>query len=93
MGPDASDLFVRSTHYITDRLRIGIDYDNEKSGLTLGQGVVERVNSAGADVTYDFNKWLSISGRYTFGDISNFNLVRNDDRTDNLFMLTMKMNF
>lgn len=93
MGPDASDFFVRATHYITDKWRVGIDYDNTENGLTLNKGVVERVNSAGADITYDINAWLSISGRYAYGDISNFNLVKGNDQTDQLLMVTLKAEF
>lgn len=92
MGPDASDFLVRATHYVTDRLRIGVDYDNMERGLTLGYAV-ERVYSAGADLTYDINEWLSVCARYSYGPASNFDLVLGSDRTDQLFMTTLKVTF
>jgi len=93
MGPDASDFFIRSTHYITDKWRVGADYDNTENGITLGNNVVEKLSSGGADLTYEINEWFSISGRYGYGNVTNFNFVKGDDRTDHLFMTTLKVIF
>jgi hypothetical protein len=89
MGPDASDFFVRSTHYLSDKWRLGLDYDNMENGLTLAK-VVERTNAAGLDITYDVNSWLSISGRYVHGFVSNYNMLKGIDQTDQVFVFTLK---
>lgn len=92
MGPDATDLFIRTTHYVTDKFRLGLDYTNTENGITLGKAI-QRINSGGIDLTYDINKWLSITGRYAYGDVSNFNNLRGDDRTDHLFLTALKVYF
>lgn len=92
MGPDALDVFGRTTRYVTDRWKLGVDYEYLERGKTLGP-MIERTNAIGADLTYDINACLSISGRYTYGTVSNFDYVKNDDRNDQLVMTTINLNF
>jgi hypothetical protein len=95
MSGDSTDLFARATRYLTEDLVLGVDYDHMTRGETLRQPTqgLERIHEMGTDLTYDITSNLSITGRYAYGDVTNFNLVRGDDRDNHLFMTTFRWEF
>ena len=69
MGTDATDLFIRTTSFLTDDIQLGINVDfNERD---RGKPVHERTREA----TLDLTRWLSsqtqITVGYTYQRISN----------------------
>ncbi len=92
MGPDAQDFFVRATHYLRNNLSVGLDYEYMERGLTVGQ-TEERSHGFGADVAWDLNQHWSLTLRYGFETISNFDLVAGDDRQNQLLLTGVKYTF
>jgi hypothetical protein len=92
MDGDAMDVFSRLTYYLRNDLLLGLDYDYMARGKTLSP-VEEDVHEVGADVTFDFNDKLSIMTRYGYGSVENFDLIKDEDRTDHLLMTTVKYEF
>lgn len=94
MGPDAEDLFARVSYYIRDDLRVGLDYDymarGENNPLTPA---VERSNEVGTDLTYEINDRLSLTSRFAFEAVKNFNLDPGADRNNHLLQTGMKYRF
>jgi len=92
MFGDAEDLFVRITRYLNKDLLVGLDYDYMKRGITLSP-VQESINQWGVDITYDINAHFSVTARYGFEIVDNFDLVEGDTRHNNLVMTTLKVEF
>jgi hypothetical protein len=92
IGPDARDGFARVSRYLRDDLKAGVDIEYTERGVNLGR-TIETVYQTGADVTWDINAALSAMVRYGWGAVQNFDLVRSDNRCDNLVMLELKYAF
>lgn len=92
MGGDAMDVFTRVTHYLRPDLKLGLDYDFQERGITLSD-VQESANQVGFDASYDFNNFMTLGARYAIEGVRNFNMVEGDDRTNQLFMGTIKFEF
>ncbi len=92
MGPDARDLFVRTTHFLWNNFSLGFDYEHMDRGITNGQ-TVERTDGIGFDGTYDLNDHWRVMLRYGFESISEFNLVPGDNQQNHLLMTTVKYTF
>jgi len=92
IGPDALDYFARVSHYLWNNLVIGLDYDHIERGLTLSN-CVETTDGMGVDARYDLNDRWSISARYAFDTVSNFNMVQGAGQNNHLFMTTLKVQF
>lgn len=92
IGPDAMDAFVRVTHHFRDDLCVGVDYDYLERGLTLSRHE-ETTNGFGVDATYEINNRWTVTARYAFETITNFNMVQGDDRSNNILMTSVKFNF
>ena len=93
MGGDAVDVFVRTTRYIRNDLVLGLDYDHMTRGITLNEITNEHVNQFGADLTYEVRDDLSITARYGFETVDNWNLVRGENRQNHLLMTGIKLDF
>lgn len=89
MGPDARDVFARVTHYPRNDLLLGIDLNYVERGRNLGS-VVEHNYRLGLDASYEITNNLSVGARYAYEHVDNFNLVANQDRNHNLFLLELK---
>lgn len=92
MGPDAHDFFGRVTHYFRNDLNMGLDYEHIERGLSLGRAL-ELTNSVGTDVTYDINSRWTVSLRYAYGFVSNYNLHEGKEVDDQLLMATLRFHF
>ena len=92
MGPDARDVFARTTHYVREDIQLGLDFDFNYRGRNLGP-VVEYNYQVGADVTWEYSHSLTFKVRYAFGEIQNFDLVSGDNRTADLLMLEVARRF
>ncbi len=92
MGPDSMDFFARATYYLTNDLKVGLDYDYMETGVTLS-ATEEKINQIGTDVTYDLTERISLFARYGFEKVENFNLLPGEDRENHLLMTTFKFDF
>ncbi len=92
MFGDADDLFVRVSRYLRNDLNVGLDYDYMCRGITLNP-VQETVHEFGADFTLDFYERMSISARYGFQTVENYNLREGEDRHNHLFTTVFKWDF
>ena len=92
MGPDARDIFARTTHYVKENIQLGLDFDFNYRGRNLGP-VVEYNYQVGADVSYEYSRNLTFKVRYAYGEIQNFDLVNGDNRTADLLMLEVCRRF
>ena len=92
MGPDARDAYVRVSRYLREDLKAGVDVEYWQTGANVGR-TLETEYQTGADITWDVNAALSAMIRYGWGTIQNFDLVRSDNRCDNLFMLELRYKF
>jgi len=69
MGTDATDLFMRTTSFLTDDLQLGINVDfNERD---RGKPVHERTREATLDLTQWLSSQTQITVGYTYQRISN----------------------
>ncbi|MFQ5580891.1 MAG: capsule assembly Wzi family protein [Nitrospiria bacterium] len=71
MGPDADDFFARVTTPLSKKLKIGIDFDQERHGLSTP--TPEKLERYGGDLVYLFSAKLSYSFRYQYDRIKNLN--------------------
>ena len=93
MGPDASDIFTRVTYYLTNKLQLGLDYDNMVRGKTLGL-VEETANQYGADLTLNLcEHTLSFTTRYAFETVKNYDMQLGDNRQNHLVETVLKLQF
>jgi hypothetical protein len=93
MGPDAEDVFTRSTYYLTNTVQFGLDYDYMIRGVMLGR-TEEIVRQYGADLTFNFYKRaLSVMARYGFETVENYNLQLGDYRRAHLLETVIKLQF
>jgi hypothetical protein len=95
MGSEALDAFVRSTYYFNPDLVMGVDFDyvRRKDSQNPQNTVAERTSQVGADLTYNWNVHLSLSGRYGYGKTKNFNFLADRDDTEHLMLGTVKYRF
>ncbi|HYA42903.1 MAG TPA: capsule assembly Wzi family protein [Syntrophobacteraceae bacterium] len=92
IGPDARDIYVRVSYYVRNNLKAGVDAEYWQTGANVGPAI-ESEYQTGADITWDINPSLSAMVRYGWGAIQNFDLVRSDNRSDNLLMLELRYKF
>lgn len=93
MGPDAREIFARTTHYLRNDLLIGLDLSyKERGGGTL-DFILEQNYQLGTDVTFDITDSISVKARYACEEVRNFNLVAGDNRLNNLFIAQLNYRF
>ncbi len=92
MGPDARDIFARTTHYLRNDLVVGLDFDFMERGVNLSP-TIERNYQVGADLKFDINAALTLKTRYVYGLVNNFDLVSGQDRQDSLLEVELKYTF
>ena len=92
IGPDALDYFARVSRYLRNDLVVGLDYDHIERGLTLSRHV-ETTDAMAVDATYDLSARWSITVRYAFDSVSNYNMVKGQDQDNHLVMTTLKFHF
>jgi len=93
MGPDALDFFTRSTYYLTNTIQLGLDYDYMVRGVMLGRAE-EFARQYGADLTFNFcQRALSLTTRYAFGTVENYNLQLGEYRRAHLLETAIKLQF
>lgn len=78
MGSDAEDLFIRVTRPLREWLQIGVQWDQERRGLS--SPVTERKRETSLDFTY----FLSPGRRITWG----YEYERIKDRSRNHYLWT-----
>ncbi len=93
LGPDAEDFYLRSTYYLTNDIRFGLDYDYMVRGVMLGF-TEEKVIQYATDLTFTFfDRSLSLMTRYGFETIENYNMQIGDSRQNHLVETVLKMQF
>jgi hypothetical protein len=92
MGPDARQGFIRTTRYIYNDLKAGVDCTYTQRGANMGRCISGEL-ALGADVTYDVTSSVSTMVRYAWGEIRNFDLESGNNQADNLFMLQVKYDY
>jgi hypothetical protein len=92
MGPDAEDLFARTTYHVRNDLEIGLDFDYMAVGLTLNPFEQKNYQFA-TDVTYDFSDSICIKARYGYEQVENFNLEKGLDHQNQMFMTELRWRF
>ena len=93
MGPDAEDFFTRVTHYLTNNLQIGLDYDRMVRGKTLSFAE-ELVNQYGADVTVNLcRRDVMLTSRYAFETVDNYNMLPGSNHQNFLLETVLKLQF
>jgi len=86
MGTDASDLYLRVSHYLSKDLILGAAYDIEQSNLSAANQY--KVNQLELDVTYFTPGNWELKGCYRFED------ARSNSAEDNhIFSVLMTYNF
>jgi hypothetical protein len=76
IGPDAIDLFIRTTRYLTDNLQFGhsLDYTERNRG----QSVTERKQEVSADLTWWMTPSTQVTLGYTYQHIKNPGQISSD---------------
>ena len=93
MGPDAEDFFTRASYYLTNKIQLGLDYDYMVRGVMLAR-TEEYVNQYCADLTFTFfERSLSLTARYGFETVKNYNMQFGDNRKNQLVETVLKLQF
>jgi hypothetical protein len=64
MGTDARDVFLRLTHYLTEDMILGLEYDRQVAGLSSSRR--QRTDQVGLDVTFFSAKNWRLRGGYRY---------------------------
>jgi hypothetical protein len=91
MGSDAEDIFVRSTSFITNDLKAGIDFDLEKRGKS--NPFQKEHYQYGFDLSYDITALIEITGRYGFEKVKNYDFVAGVAESHHLFSAGFTVRF
>ncbi len=85
-GGDTKDYFGRFTHYFSARNTLALEYFHTQRGWIGGVGgqAVEEIDGGRAFWTLPVSNDWDVLFNYGYENIRNFNLVRNDNRQDNL---------
>jgi hypothetical protein len=82
MGSDAEDIFVRSTSFVANDLRVGIDFDFENRGKS--NPFQEEHYQYGVDLSYNISTMTEVTGRYGFEKVKNHDFVAGDEKSHHL---------
>jgi Capsule assembly protein Wzi len=85
-GGDTKDYFGRFTHYFSARHTLALEYFHTQRGWIgrLGGQAVEEIDGGRVFWTLPVSTDWDVLFNYGYENIRNFNLVRNDNRQDNL---------
>ena len=89
MGTDSSDLFVRLTHLLKPRLEWGLQWEEERHGLS-SQPPRPELERIGTDLTYRSSAHWQVSGRYEYERVSTINSVSGDNSRNHLVELQLE---
>ena len=85
---DALDLFVETTTFLTENLRVALTFDWERRGTEdpalRGKTAAEEDFQVGFGLRYRYSPTVTIEGRYAYEHISNFNLNAGESATNHL---------
>ena len=83
IGTDASDLFIRVSHYIRDDVVVGLEFDRETIGLSSSH---QTTNKLGFDLSFlNLKNWQLVGG-YRYEDSDKF-------PTNHIFYFDLIYNF
>jgi len=93
MGTDSSDLFMRLTHLLNPRLQWGLQWEEERHGLSF-QPPRPELQRIGTDLTYrpTASSWR-LSGRYEYERVSNINFMSGDNSRNHLVEIQLELRF
>ncbi len=94
---DATDVFVETSTFLTENLRMALTFDWERRGVddlpTRGKTGVESDVQLGVGFRYRYSPTLTIEGRYAFEHIENFNLNAGESATNHLVELGISVSW
>jgi len=91
MGTDASDLYFRLTHYLTEDLIVGFEFDREYRNLSSSPR--QTTNQFGVDLTIFTKKNWRLRTGYRYENIENNRFILGQSRENHIFNLNIAYNF
>jgi len=91
MGTDASDLFIRLTHYLTKDLVLGLEFDREVRNLSSSPH--ETTDKFGFDLTFFGFDNLELRTGYRYEHSKNSSFVRGSTKDNHIFHLQLIRDF
>jgi len=91
MGTNARDLFVRLTHYVTEDLILGLDYDREKRGISSQSR--QRRDILGLDLTYFHSDEWRVKTGLRYENLESGNLFSPGLGDNKIFYLELTYEF
>jgi hypothetical protein len=91
IGTDASDLYFRLTHYLTEDLIVGFEFDREDRNLSSSPR--QTTNQFGIDLTIFTQKNWRLRTGYRYETIENNRFILGQSRENHIFDLNFVYNF
>jgi hypothetical protein len=91
MGTDTRDLFVRLTHYLTQDLILGLEFDRESKGLSSSPR--ERRDYFGVDLTSFGFKNLEVKTGLRYERAKNSGFISGDTLENGIFHIQLTRDF
>jgi Capsule assembly protein Wzi len=92
MGTDSGDLFLRLTHLLSPRLRWGLQWEEERHGLST-QPPRPKFQRIGTDLAYRPSPSWRLSGRYEYERVSTIDRVSGTRSHNHLVEIQLELRF
>ncbi len=92
MGTDSADLFFRLTHLLNPRLRWGLQWEEERHGLS-SQPPRPKLERISTDLAYHLSASWQLSGRYEYERVSTIGFVSGARSRNHLVEIQLELRF